>query len=297
MFGRANKKVFITLVVILLFCGVLGCTEFGKSADDSDNSSSIEPEHNYTNSIGMEFVKIPSGEFMMGPICQTVLVRTPSGEIITEEYINEDLAKKVEIKKPFYLGKFEVTQGQWREVMGSNPSYFEGDDLPVERVSWDEVQEFIEKLNEIEGIDKYRLPSEAEWEYACKAGTTTRYSFGDDEAKFGDYAWYGQNSGLKTHPVGQKKPNPRGLYDMHGNVMEWVESDTHGSVMEWINEDILERDKDGGVGSSVFRGIRGGGFQDGGGLNVYRIQNCGYAGEGYSNLHRNDLGFRVLREI
>lgn len=292
MFGRANKKVFITLVVILFFCGVPGCTEFGKSADDSDNASSIGPEPNYTNSIGMEFVKIPSGEFMMGPIYQTVLVRTPSGEIITEEYINEDLAKKVEIKKPFYLGKFEVTQGQWREVMGSNPSYFEGDDLPVERVSWNEVQEFIEKLNEMEGTDKYRLPSEAEWEYACRAGTTTRYSFGDDEAEFGDYAWYGPNSGLKTHPVGQKKPNPWGLYDMHGNVMEWVnESDTHGSVMEWINENILERDKDGGDESSVFRGIRGGSFYD------YRTQNCGSAGEGYSDLHNTDLGFRVLREI
>ncbi|WP_148705722.1 formylglycine-generating enzyme family protein [Methanosarcina siciliae] len=298
MVERANKTVFITVIVMLLFSGVPGCTELGKSADDSDNASSIGPEPNYTNSIGMEFVKISSGEFMMGPIYNTGYVRTPSGEIITEEYIDEDLAKKVEIKKPFYLGKFEVTQGQWREVMGSNPSYFEGDDLPVERVSWDEVQEFIEKLNEIEGTDKYRLPSEAEWEYACKAGTTTRYSFGDDEAKFGDYAWYVPNSDCKTHPVGQKEPNPWGLYDMHGNVMEWVnESDTHGSVMEWINENILERDKDGGDESSVFRRIRGGCFQDGGGLNVYRIQNCGYACKGYSDLHRNDLGFRVLREI
>lgn len=190
MFERVNKTLFITAIVMLLFCGVLGCTELGKSADESNYTSSIGPEPNYTNSICMEFVKIPAGEFMMGPIPQTKLVEMPLGEIITEEYIDEDSAKKVEIEKPFYLGKFEVTQRQWREVMGSNPSYFEGDDLPVEQVSWNEVQEFIEKLNEIEGTDKYRLPSEAEWEYACRTGTTSRYSFGDDRAKFGDYAWW-----------------------------------------------------------------------------------------------------------
>jgi formylglycine-generating enzyme required for sulfatase activity len=108
--------------------------------------------------------------------------------------------------------------------MGNNPSHFKGDDLPVEQVSWNEVQDFIRKLNEKEGTDKYRLPSEAEWEYACRAGTTTRYSFGDSESKLGDYAWYRENSGGKmTHPVGKKKPNPWGLYDMDGNVWEWTQ--------------------------------------------------------------------------
>jgi formylglycine-generating enzyme required for sulfatase activity len=112
--------------------------------------------------------------------------------------------------------------------MSDNPSYFTGDDdLPVEQVSWDDVQEFIKKLNEKEGTDKYRLPSEAEWEYACRAGTATRYSLGDDESKLGDYAWYADNSDWKTHPVGQKKPNPWGLYDMHGNVWEWVQDCWH----------------------------------------------------------------------
>ena len=111
--------------------------------------------------------------------------------------------------------------------MGDNPSHVKGDDLPVERVSWDDVQEFIRKLNKKEGTDKYRLPSEAEWEYACRAGATTRYSFGDSESKLGDYAWYHENSGDKTHPVGKKKPNPYGLYDMHGNVWERVQDERH----------------------------------------------------------------------
>ena len=108
--------------------------------------------------------------------------------------------------------------------MGDNPSHFTGDDnLPVELVSWDDVQSFITKLNDKEGTTKYRLPSEAEWEYACRAGTTTRYSFGDNESELSDYAWYWDNSDSQTHPVGQKRANPWGLSDMHGNVWEWVQ--------------------------------------------------------------------------
>nr|QNO56122.1 hercynine oxygenase [Methanosarcinales archaeon ANME-1 ERB7] len=171
-----------------------------------------------TNTIGMEFVLIPAGKFDMG---------SPSGE--EGRCSHEGPIHHVNIKKAFYMGGYEVTQKQWHEIMGDNPSYFEGDNLPVEQVFWDDVQEFIKKLNEKEGTDKYRLPSEAEWEYACRAGTTTRYSFGDDESKLGDYAWYDDNSGGKTHPVGQKKANPWGLYDMHGNVGEWVQDCWHDS--------------------------------------------------------------------
>lgn len=129
--------------------------------------------------------------------------------------------------------------------MGSSPSYFEGDELPVENVSWNDVQDFIKKLNEKEGANKYRLPSEAEWEYAARAGTTTGYSYGDNESMLGDYAWYSENSGSrppdylikddfinnnwngKTHNVGLKKSNPWGLYDMHGNILEWVQDKEH----------------------------------------------------------------------
>jgi formylglycine-generating enzyme required for sulfatase activity len=166
----------------------------------------------YNNSIDMGFVQIPAGDFDMG---------SPSNE--EGRWDNEGPVHQVNISKAFYMSKYEVTQKQWRDVMGSSPSYFKGDDLPVESVSWNDVQDFIKKLNEKEGGNKYRLPSEAEWEYAARAGTATRYSFGDDESKLGDYAWYMVNSGDKTHDVGQKKPNPWGLYDMHGNVWEWVQ--------------------------------------------------------------------------
>lgn len=194
-----------------------------------------------TNSIGMEFVLIPAGEFKMG---------SPSSEEGRND--REGPVHTVTIEKAYYLGKYEVTQKEWREVMGSNPSNFKGDDLPVEYVSWNDAQEFVKKLNEKEGTNKYRLPSEAEWEYAVRAGTTTRYSFGDDETDLGNYAWYSSNSGSNTHPVGQKQPNAFGLYDMHGNVWEWVQdlyhSDYDGAPTEgsaWEN----------GVGSDrVFRG-------------------------------------------
>jgi formylglycine-generating enzyme required for sulfatase activity/predicted MPP superfamily phosphohydrolase len=171
----------------------------------------------FTNTIGMEFVLIPAGEFDMG-----------SSSDEEGRSSNEGPLHHVKIENVFYMGKYEVTQQQWRAIMGDNPSSFTGDDnLPVERVSWDDVQEFIRKLNEKEGTDKYRLPSETEWEYACRAGTSTRYSFGDSESELGYYAWYKDNSDYETHPVGQKKANQWGLYDMHGNVLEWVQDCWH----------------------------------------------------------------------
>jgi formylglycine-generating enzyme required for sulfatase activity len=143
---------------------------------------------------------------------------------------------RVRLPQPFYLGVYPVTQGQYREVTGANPSCFQGlDDLPVEQVSWNNAIAFCNKLSEREGLkpyyqlgtgaqlggEGYRLPTEAEWEYAARAGSTTQYSFGDDAASPGEYGWFNGNSGGKTHPVGQKRPNAFGLFDMHGNVWEW----------------------------------------------------------------------------
>jgi len=155
----------------------------------------------HTN-IGMKFTLIPAGEFMMG----------------SEEYYWSKPVRTVKIRTPFYLGINPVTQREWKAIMGNNPSKWNGNDLPVESISWNEVQDFIKKMNEKEGTNKYRLPTEAEWKYAARAGTTTRYFFGDDYSKLGEYAWYSGNSGEKTHPVGKKGANPWGLCDMHGNV-------------------------------------------------------------------------------
>ena len=115
-------------------------------------------------------------------------------------------------------------------MMGNNPSLFKGPKNPVETVSWDDCQQFLGKLHAKvgSGAGKFQLPTEAQWEYACRAGSTTRFCFGDDYLKLGDYAWYVKNSGRKTHPVGEKKPNAWGLYDMHGNVSEWCQ-DLHDS--------------------------------------------------------------------
>ena len=167
------------------------------------------PTATLTNSIGMEFVLIPAGTFHMG---------SATGEA------DERPVRQVKISKPFYLGKYEVTQEQWQAVMGKNPSFFTGNPKsPVESVWWTDVLEFIRRMNTKEGHQKYRLPTEAEWEYAARAGTTSTYSFGNDAVLLSEYAWYKDNAGGTTHPVGQLKPNAWGLHDMLGNVWEWVQ--------------------------------------------------------------------------
>ena len=206
-------------------------------------------------SVSMDFVWVEPGTFMMG---------SPKSERSDCSWCDhEGPVHEVELSRGFWLGRYEVTQGEWEAVMGSNPSSYTGDSRrPVEQVSWNDVQEFIAKLNDAAGEAVYRLPTEAEWEYACRAGTTTRWSLGDedgdDESLFGNYAWYsGNNSSGGTKAVGDKLPNGWGLHDMHGNVAEWVQ--------DWYGEDYYNsspRVDPPGPTSGSSRVFRGGYFYD-----------------------------------
>ncbi|NGZ07727.1 MAG: SUMF1/EgtB/PvdO family nonheme iron enzyme [Magnetococcales bacterium] len=217
-----------------------------------------------SNSVGMFFRQIPAGTFTMG------------GEGHTPH--------QVTISRSFYMQVTEITQGQWRDVMGNNPSYFSscGDTCPVEQVSWDDLQTFITRLN-ARGEGTYRLPTEAEWEYAARAGTTTAYSFGESESNLGNYGWYDGNSSNQTHPVAQKLPNPWGLYDMHGNVWEWV-LDWYGSFESSAVTDPQ------GPSSGSYRVFRGGGWY----FNPVSLRSAGRA-DYDPGLHYGHIGARLVR--
>lgn len=171
-------------------------------------------DSNYINTFGINFVLIKPGIFSMGSS-----VQEPNW------YHNEFPLHEVSIDKPFYMGKYTITQDQWFDIMNYITLSTSGD-IPVTKITWSEVKEFINCLNEKENTNKYRLPSEAEWEYCCKGGTNTKYSFGDDIYEIEQYAWYNNNS-VSACPVGLKKANLFGLYDMHGNVWEWMEDAYH----------------------------------------------------------------------
>ena len=159
--------------------------------------------------VPMPLVFVPAGEFMMG---------SNNGEE------NERAVHKVVITRPFYLGKYEVMQEQWEKITGKNPSVPKGAKHPVNNVSWNDCQDFLKKLNaQVKVKGAFTPPTEAEWEYACRAGSTTEYCFGNDHDTLREYAWYYTNPRGKAHAVGQKKPNAWGLHDMHGNVWEWCQ--------------------------------------------------------------------------
>ena len=246
-------------------------------------------------STGMEFIRIQPGEFMMG--CS-------AGDNECDD--NEKQAHRVRITKVFEMGKYEVTQAQWQSVMETNPSRFTGADRPVELVSWNDAQQFLQKLNAKQDGYRYRLPTEAEWEYAARAGTKALYAGSLDEM-----AWYGNNSGRaaldadalwrtdesnygrrlsdngnQTHPVGQKEPNAWGLSDMHGNVWEWVQ--------DWYDRNYYQgspQTDPSGPPAGQYRVQRGGCWYDGA-WNTRVSSRLRLEPTGRSI----DIGFRCVRE-
>ena len=240
-----------------------------------------------TNSIGMELIEIPAGKFTMG---------SPEDE---KDHQEGEAQVRGTLTKSFGLGKTEVTQGQWKSVMGTEPWDRKGDvkadkDCPANYVSWDDATEFCEKLTAIErkaGIlkadEEYRLPTEAEWEYACRAGTETAFSFGNNEKQLGEYAWFNVNTidvdEQYAHEVGLKKPNPWGLYDMHGNVVEWCS--------DWYDGKLIGGVDPVGPKRGSCRVGRGGGWWCYPGSCRSANRNC-IDPSGRSNGH---LGFRVAR--
>lgn len=234
--SRRAMMLVMAVVAVLIIAGGLAALAVKRSAEQPKVQVDQELEV-VSNSLGMRFVKIPAGSFQMGDDAPG---RGPVREVQVAE---------------FYMGTHEVTQAQWQAVMGINPSQFKDPRRPVENVTWLETQSFLEQLNRMEGTNKYRLPSEAEWEYAARAGSDTAYFFGDDAGQLRRYAWFNAASNIGSRGVGERQPNPWGLYDIYGNVWEWVQDCWHEDY-----NDAPGNSKVWGGGDCAYRVVRGGGW-------------------------------------
>lgn len=231
-----------------------------------------EPGEVIENSIGMKLAYIPPGRFTMG---------SPDTEV---GRVSHEVTRDVEFATGFRIGVTEVTQAQWQTVMGTNPSFFKGDDRPVEHISWQDAIKYCQHLSQSEN-KRYRLPTEAEWEYACRAGTTTAYSAGDSQAALATAGWYRANGKNETHSVALKQPNEWGLYDMHGNVGEWIAERPEERKSD-VNSARLDQEEKG------LRDWRGGSW----GLNA---NDCRSASRlSINGTFKNfDIGLRVVLEL
>lgn len=284
-----RKKLALAASGLVLACALLAAAS---SAQENAPARSAEEEKRYGLQAlfdGSGFVRIPAGEFLMG---------SKNGAD------DEQPVHRVRISRSFELGKFEVTQAQWEAVMQrkpgahahpgkeqaapdestprANPSHFKGATLPVENVSWEDVQQFLQTLNALDSQHQYRLPTEAEWEYACRAG-----SAGDQTGSLDALAWYKANSAAQTRPVGQKQPNAWGLYDMQGNVWEWVQ--------DWYAPDYYKRSPatdPPGAAPAAYRVYRGGSWYGSAG-------DCRAALRGFDlpGHHYYSLGLRLVRTV
>jgi len=226
---------------------------------------SLPPQpRTFANSLGIEFVWISSGSFMMG---------SANGEP------DEKPIHLVKLSRGFFIGRYQVTQEQWRSVTGNNPSSFRSNKLPVESVSWNDVQDYVNALNLLNDGYDYRLPTEAEWEYACRAGTRSDYA-----GELEQMGWFAGNSGSHTHDVGSKRPNAWGLFDMHGNVSEWCH-DLYDENYYSLGEGI---DPQGAI-TGEFRVLRGGSWDV-----DARLARSGARDWGGQDSHDGSIGTRLI---
>jgi len=289
VFSKECQKIItpkIIIFLLILLCSVLfyltytdnwNIPEMVKTVIFPNKKEIQVPAH--TNPLGMEFVYIPPGEFLMG---------SRESEVGRFEDENQH---QVFIFKGFYIQTTEVTQGQWKKIMGNNPSKFQncGDNCPVENVSWEDAQEFIKRLNQKEGKEIYRLPTEAEWEFSARAGSQKAFANGDitqidcePDSNLDKMGWYCGNADNKTHEVARKSANAWGLYDMHGNVWEWCQ-DLYGDYPVYAVTVPT------GSTEGTVRVVRGGGW-------VSVVMECRSAKrDGNAPVLRfSDLGFRLL---
>lgn len=273
-YATNKKSVMISEGQTASISGTLS-SNTASSSNGYASSSSVSSGSNVIsipvrNGITIEMVKVEAGTFMMGATSE-----------MQKPWYDEKPVHQVTLTNDYYMGKYEVTQNLWKAVMGRNPSKFKGDDLPVEKVSWDDCQEFISKLNSMTGR-KFRLPTEAEWEYAARGGKKSRGYQYSGSSKMSEVAWYTANSGSKTHPVGKKQANELGLYDMTGNVLEWCQ-DWYGSYVSSSQTNPT------GAFSGFFRVFRGGSWYGNAGncrsscRDSYNPGNCNF-----------DLGLRLV---
>jgi len=264
---RKNRKPVIAVkIIVLILLLIVSCFYGYRSyswdpvSKDSDDDGVIDkndlfpndPKYQTFDDLDFQWVDIIPGTFIMG-------------SSRSEDERDQQPQHQVKISKGFEILKYEVIQAQWEAIMGSNPSFYKGEYNPVENISWNECQTFIMKLDELNPSFNYRLPTEAEWEYCCRAESGTKYGYGDNESRLGNYAWYNHypyNGSLDapdrmTHPVGLKYPNTWGLYDMHGNVWEWCQ--------DWYDKSYYEDSPNTdpkGPDSGTHKLARGGSYQD-----------------------------------
>jgi sulfatase modifying factor 1 len=273
----------LLLLMLLINVGCDDSTQTEQAAEPVPADLPVIKLPSITNTLGMKLNEIPAGTFTMG---------SPESEADRED---DETQRTVTIGKAFYMQTTEVTQGQWKAVMGTEP--WKGEDYVKEGpnyastyVSWNDAVAYCKKLSEKES-KTYRLPTEAEWEYACRAGAKTTWSFGDDENKLGDYAWYRENAWdideKYAHQVRLKKPNAFGLYDMHGNVHEWC----HDYFEEDYYKQSPAKDPTGPTSGSS-RVLRGGSW-----IGLSRFTRSAYRSRVGAGRRHGNYGFRLVREL